>query len=100
VTVEFLYWAGCPSYPEARELLEAVLRGRGVDVPIHIREVLTQEEAQELSFPGSPTIRVNGRDVDPAGENEPPSLSCRIYNLPNGRVSPVPTREQIEEALR
>jgi hypothetical protein len=100
VTVEFLYWAGCPSHPEARELLEEVLRGRDVDVPIQVREVRTQEEARELGFPGSPTIRVDGRDVDPGGESEPPSLSCRIYHLPNGRVSPVPTREQIEEALR
>ena len=100
VTVEFLYWAGCPSHPEARELLEEVLRARGLDVAINVREVHTQEEARELAFPGSPTIRVEGRDVDPAGAEELPSLSCRIYRLANGRVSPVPTREQIEEALQ
>jgi hypothetical protein len=100
VTVEFLYWAGCPSYPEARELLEEALQARGVDVAVDVREVRTQEEARELAFPGSPTIRVDGRDVDLAGAEEPPSLSCRIYRLANGRVSPVPTREQIEEALQ
>ena len=100
VTVEFLYWAGCPSHPEARELLEEVLQARGVDVGVDVREVRTQEEARELAFPGSPTIRVDGRDVDPAGAEEPPSLSCRIYRLANGRISPVPTREQIEEALQ
>jgi hypothetical protein len=100
VTVEFLYWAGCPSHPEARELLEEVLQARGVDVAVDVREVRTQEEARELAFPGSPTIRVDGRDVDLAGAEEPPSLSCRIYRLANGRVSPVPTRKQIEEALQ
>jgi hypothetical protein len=100
VSVEFLYWEGCPSYPEARELLEEVLQARGVDSTVNVREVRTREEARELAFPGSPTIRVDGRDVDPAGAEEPPSLSCRIYHLPNGRVSPVPTREQIEEALQ
>ena len=100
VTVEFLYWAGCPSHPEARELLEEVLQAHGVDVGVDVREVRTQEEARELAFPGSPTIRVDGRDVDPAGADDPPSLSCRIYRLANGRVSPVPTREQIEEALQ
>jgi hypothetical protein len=98
--VEFLYWEGCPSHPEARELLEEVLQARGVDSTVNVREVRTREEARELAFPGSPTIRVDGRDVDPAGAEEPPSLSCRIYHLPNGRVSPVPTREQIEEALQ
>jgi hypothetical protein len=100
VTVEFLYWEGCPSHPEARELLEEVLEARGVDATVDIREVRTQEEARALGFPGSPTIRVDGRDVDPVGADDPPSLSCRIYHLPNGRVSPVPTREQIEEALQ
>jgi hypothetical protein len=100
VTVEFLYWDGCPSYPEARALLDDVLRERGIDAEIRVRHVHTHEEAQELRFPGSPTIRIAGRDVDPRGAESPPSLSCRIYELPDGRVSPVPTREQLEEALR
>jgi hypothetical protein len=100
VTVEFLYWEGCPSYPEARELLEDVLRVQAADVEIQVRQVETQEEAVELRFPGSPTIRIDGRDVDPAGADEPPSLTCRIYQLPDGRVSPIPSREQFEEALR
>jgi hypothetical protein len=100
VTVELLYWEGCPSYPEARELLEDVLRERGAGAEIRMREVTTREEAVELHFPGSPTIRIDGRDVDPAGADEPPSLSCRVYNLSEGRVSPIPSREQLEEALR
>lgn len=100
MTVELFYWEGCPSYPEARELLEEVLRRRGDGVEISMHEVKTGEEAQELRFPGSPTIRIDGRDVDPAGAEGPPSLSCRIYRLPDGRVSPLPTREQLEEALR
>lgn len=99
MTVELLYWEGCPSYPEARELLEDVLRERQLDVEIRVTHVATKEEAAELRFPGSPTIRVDGRDVDPAGAEEPPSLTCRIYYLPDGRVSPVPSRQQLEEAL-
>ena len=100
MTVELLYWEGCPSHDEARELLEEVLRERGLDTDVEIRHVATREEAVELGFPGSPTIRIDGRDIDPAGAAEPPSLSCRIYNLPDGRVSPIPSREQLEEALR
>ncbi len=99
MTVELLYWEGCPSHDEARELLEEVLRERGLDADVEIRHVATREEAVELGFPGSPTIRIDGRDIDPAGAAEPPSLSCRIYNLPDGRVSPIPSREQLEEAL-
>jgi hypothetical protein len=99
VTIEFLYWEGCPSHPEARALLEEVLQSRGLDADVAVREVRTQEEAEQLAFPGSPTIRVDGRDVDPAGANNRPALNCRIYPLPDGRVSPVPTREQLEAAL-
>jgi hypothetical protein len=97
--VEFLYWEGCPSHEEARELLEEVLRERGLDAEVEVRHVATREEAVELRFPGSPTIRVDGRDVDPAGAAELPSLTCRIYHLPDGRVSPIPSREQLEEAF-
>ena len=95
--VELLHWNGCPSYPEARELLDDVLAGRA---EVEVREVTTHEEAEALGFPGSPTIRVDGRDVDPAGASAPPALTCRIYHLPDGRISPVPSREQLEEALR
>ena len=97
--IDFLFWRDCPSHPEARELLRDVLQERGVDAEIVEREVLTQDEAEELAFPGSPTIRVDGRDVDPAGAASRPALTCRIYHRPDGRVSPVPSRGQLEEAL-
>jgi hypothetical protein len=100
VRVELLFWAGCPSTPEAEELLEDVLRTRDLEVEIERREVRTQQEAEASRFPGSPTIRVDGRDVDPAGAGARPALTCRIYHMPDGRASPVPTREQLEEALR
>ncbi len=98
--IEFLYWEGCPSHPEAMALLEQVLADLGRDEEIVIREVETDEEAVRLRFPGSPTIRIDGRDVDPEGAAARPALNCRIYHLSDGRVSPVPTREQLEAALR
>ena len=97
--VELLYWEGCPSYPEARTLLEEVLARAGVDARIQMREVETQEDAERLRFPGSPTIRIDGRDVDPAGAAARPALTCRIYHLPDGQVSPIPARDQLEAAL-
>jgi hypothetical protein len=100
VQIEFLFWAGCPSHPEALALLEQMLAEREIGAVIDVREVFTHEEAAELAFPGSPTIRVDGHDVDPDGAAAPPSLSCRVYRLPDGRPSPVPSRQQLEEALR
>jgi hypothetical protein len=99
VKVELLYWSGCPSHPEAQALLEQVMAGRGLDAGVEVREVATEEEARMLRFPGSPTIRIDGHDVDPGGADARPALTCRIYRLPDGRVSPIPSREQLEEAL-
>ena len=97
VKVELLYWEGCPSYPEARELLEDVLED---STQFELREIKTQEDAEALHFPGSPTIRVDGVDIDPEGALSRPALACRIYHLANGQVSPVPSREMVESAVR
>ena len=99
--VELLWWEGCPSPPEALALLEDVLAERGLDAEVELHEVRSDDGGGASSaFPGSPTIRVDGRDVDPVGATSRPALTCRIYKLPDGRVSPVPSREQLEEALR
>ena len=97
--VDVLYWEGCPSYPEALQLVESVLSERHPGVAVTVVSVETEEEAMRLAFPGSPTVRVDGRDVDPDGAADRPSLSCRVYRLPDGRPSPIPSRAQIEEAL-
>jgi hypothetical protein len=99
VKIELYFWEGCPTHPEAKALLQEVLDERGVRDPIEMHEIHTYEDAVEHSFPGSPTIRVDGRDVDPVGAAEPPALTCRVYRLPDGRASPVPSRQQLEEAL-
>lgn len=97
--IELYFWEGCPSHPEALALLELVIAEHHLDLEVELHEVMTDEEAVALRFPGSPTIRVDGRDVDPIGADGRPALNCRIYHLPDGRVSPVPSREQLEEAL-
>jgi hypothetical protein len=65
---------------------------------IEVREIGTDEAAVREEFVGSPTIRVDGRDVQPP-RDEPVGLSCRVYRLRDGRVSPLPDREDVREAL-
>ena len=98
--VELLWWEGCPSYPETLEDLERVLREEGVDASVELREVETDEQARSEAFPGSPTIRLDGEDALPPGEGEPFSLTCRVYRLRDGRVSPTPDPEDLREAIR
>ena len=99
--VELLWWDGCPSHPEALESLRQVLAAEGLDPgAVMLREVVSDEDAAAQRFPGSPTIRIDGEDVVPTGEAEPFSLTCRVYRLRDGRVSPIPDLEDLRAAVR
>ena len=97
--VEILYWPHCPSFAEAHQLVLDVAAEAGTPIEVGIREINTLEEAVSVGFVGSPTILVDGRDVDESSAFGRPSLSCRLYRLPDGRPSPIPSRSQIKEAL-
>jgi hypothetical protein len=101
MTVELLWWEGCPSYPRALEELRAALSDEGLDPDqIEVRHVDSDEQAERERFPGSPTIRIDGEDVVPPGEGEPVGLSCRVYRLRDGRSSPTPDPADLREAIR
>jgi hypothetical protein len=98
--VELLWWEGCPSHPETLEDLTRVLREEGVDAAVELVEVESDEQARSQRFPGSPTIRIDGADPVPPGAGEPFSLTCRVYRLRDGRVSPTPDPEDLRDAIR
>ena len=100
MTVELLWWDGCPSHPEALETLERILREEGVDAEVARVEIESDEQARRERFPGSPTIRIEGADIAPAEQAEPFSLTCRVYRLRDGRVSPLPDPEDVRAAVR
>ena len=98
--VEVLVWDGCPSHPKALAELRAMMTELGLDPEaVVVREVDTDDAAERERFVGSPTIRVDGRDLQPPGPDEPVGLSCRVYRLRDGRVSPTPDPEDVREAL-
>jgi peroxiredoxin len=97
--VELLWWEGCPSHGEAGDLLERTLDALGKgDVRVARREVRTRAEAQRLGFPGSPTVRVGGRDLFPS--DAPPALTCRVYRRTDGRSAPLPDPAELADRLR
>src|SRR5215216_2383553 len=98
--VELLWWEGCPSHPQALEDLERVLREEGVQAEVELVEVESDEQARSQRFPGSPTIRLDGVDATAPTEGQPFSLTCRIYRLRDGRVSPAPDPEDLRDAVR
>ena len=76
-----LYVAECPFHPGAVDLVRSVLAAEGLDSSVHEILVRDEEMAEALRFRGSPTIRVNGRDVagEPS-EKKSFALSCRLYS--------------------
>ena len=99
--IEFLYWDECPSHERALTLVRESMQRLGIELPLEIIRVETEEEAQERAFLGSPTIRVNGQDIAPPPEDiNWPGLHCRVYRRADGRISPLPPVELIEAALQ
>ena len=83
--VEILYFDGCPNHEPARALVERVAAELRVEPAIQFVEVVGPDAAAELRFLGSPTIRVDGRDVEPgADERHEFVLSCRVYRTERG----------------
>jgi len=93
--VTLLYFDGCPSWQTTDQRLRELADEHGFDVT-H-RKVETPEAAEELSFRGSPTVLVDGRDPFAEGD-EPVGLSCRIYQTPDGQAGS-PTMDQLREIL-
>jgi hypothetical protein len=96
--VEILYFDGCPTYLKAEKTLREALEEEGLDAEIELVAVNTAEEAQELRFTGSPTIRVDGEDLFRAPERAEYALGCRMYTTPEG-LRGSPTTEMLREAL-
>ena len=99
VHVELLFWADCPSHPRALADLRAALAAEGLDPDaIVLREITTEAEAAREGFVGSPTIRIDGVDVQDPGK-EPAGLTCRVFRRRGGGISPSPDPQDLRDAI-
>lgn len=100
LTIDFLYYNDCPHYPEALDILKDVLSEEHIKVDINMIQVANVDEAQQLKFLGSPTIRINGEDVEPeTGQRTEYQGHCRMY-LYQGQLFSWPPKEMIRDALK
>jgi hypothetical protein len=91
--VELLYFDGCPGYESLLPRLKDLLARHAPDATLELRAIESLEAADEQRFLGSPSVRVDGRDVEPdADVRADCGLKCRLYSTPEGR-----TREPRDE---
>lgn len=97
--VEVVTFDGCPHGAAAIELAERVVRETGVDAELRRVDVPDDESAARERFLGSPTIRVDGRDVEPGAEGRTRfARSCRLYMTSEGLVAQ-PDERWLRDAL-
>jgi hypothetical protein len=97
--VEILYFDGCPNHEPAHKLVEQVAAELGLQPEVELVEVADPETATRLRFLGSPSVRVDGSDVEPgADERSDFVLSCRVYRSERGLVGQ-PEASWIRDAL-
>ena len=97
--VEILYFEACPNHEPARAVVERVARQLRIEPELRLVEVADPDTAVELRFLGSPTVRVDGVDVEPGAEDRRDfAFSCRLYRSESG-VAGQPDERWLRKAL-
>lgn len=101
MNVEILYFDGCPSFEALLPRLRDLVAERGGDPDeIALRPVETLEAAEAARFLGSPSVRIDGRDVDPtAAQREDFGMKCRVYRSAEEGQAPLPPESWLRAAL-
>lgn len=97
--IELLTFAGCPHAKPARTLIDKALVELRVKAEIYTIEVRDHNDALAKRFLGSPSIRVDGRDIEESqiGSREF-SMRCRVYQSESG-LTGLPPKELLRAAL-
>lgn len=89
--IELLYFAGCPNHDTFLPHLRELLRRLGEHRPVQLIDVTDDRSAQQHRFLGSPTLRIDGHDVEPdADQRTNYGMQCRIYYTVNGPAGAPP----------
>jgi hypothetical protein len=97
--IEVLYVQHCPHHPGTLELIERIRAELGLDAELRTTLIVDQAAAEQARFPGSPTVRVDGRDVEPGSEPATEyTVACRLYRLEH-RFAGQPEERWVREAL-
>jgi hypothetical protein len=97
--IELLWFEGCPNHESARAAVEQVLASRGLGAARIELVRVDETNVVDVKCPGSPTIRVDGRDIEPDFRDPGAyALSCRVYAT-SGGLRGQPETIWIEQAI-
>jgi len=96
--IRFLYFSGCPNVEPTLIILKEILSAEAPDADLEMLEVKSDEEAGRCGFLGSPTIQINGLDIEKERRKDSPYYGCRIYRSARGS-SGIPSQTMIIEAI-
>ena len=92
--IEILYVPGCPNYQPTLGRIREALRSQSVEASIAEIAITDESMARALSFPGSPTVRINGEDIETTVSSTV-GLACRLYAGQSG----IPSEEALRSAV-
>jgi hypothetical protein len=90
--IELLFFDGCPTYKQALANIKAALKEKNLQADVVLINVKTEAIAEKVGFQGSPSVRINGKDIE--GRDEGFNFSCRLYSV-NGKPATAPGKEMI-----
>lgn len=97
--IEILTFEGCPNAELAHERVRTALETEGLVARVEQIDVTTLDVARDRRFLGSPSVRVNGKDVEEHAEHRLEyGLMCRTYPVA-GQMEGAPSIETIRKAL-
>lgn len=99
MVIRVLTFEGCPNCAATRELVEETVKELHLQADIEAIQVGNEDEAKGYAFLGSPTIQVDGQDIEASRRSEKASFSCRVYRTPNG-ITGVPPKNLLLGAIR
>src|SRR6266852_713380 len=99
--VEVLCSPGCLNAARTIRDLRRLIAQERVNAEVIITLVHTEAEAVTLRFPGTPTVQIDGEDVEPANQVELPhySLDCRVYWY-DGQFWARPPEQMLRQAFQ
>ncbi len=91
------YFDDCPSYKDALSHFQEASLDLGMKCDIELVRVEDADHAQRIDFQGSPSILIDGIDLE--GKQEPAVFGCRIYHI-DGKLTGTPTKAYITKMIK